>query len=227
MARFSTVIFDCDSTLSRLEGIEALAGAHQREISHLTEQAMAGAIPLDQVYGRRLELIRPSRQQVEQIAERYIEALLPDAGRVVRELQVHGVRVRIMSGGLRPAVLPLARQLGLAPEQVDAVDIRFDGSGEYAGFDERSPLAQGGGKRVLVEQLLREAVITRPVLLVGDGATDLEARPVVDLFLAFAGVARREPVVRGAEIVIGSLELLLPLVLGSEFYISSRQPQHA
>ena len=62
---FRTVIFDCDSTLSAIEGIEELAVAHREEIARLTDLAMQGAVPLEEVYGRRLDLIRPSRQEVE------------------------------------------------------------------------------------------------------------------------------------------------------------------
>jgi hypothetical protein len=65
MIHYRTVIFDCDSTLSALEGIEELASDHRREVETLTDAAMRGEVPLDEVYGRRLELIRPTRQAVE------------------------------------------------------------------------------------------------------------------------------------------------------------------
>ena len=38
--------------------------------------------------------------------------------------------------------------------------------------------------------------------MVGDGTTDLEARPVVDLFVAFAGVVERPNVVSAADAVV-------------------------
>jgi phosphoserine phosphatase len=50
------------------------------------------------------------------------------------------------------------------------------------------------------------------MLLVGDGATDLEARPALDAFAAFTGVVCRETVVAGADFVLRgpSLTELLP-----------------
>ena len=53
-------------------------------------------------------------------------------------------------------------------------------------------------------------------MLVGDGATDLEARPAVDAFIAFAGVVRRQDVVDRADRVIDgpSLAPVVPLALG-------------
>jgi hypothetical protein len=52
-------------------------------------------------------------------------------------------------------------------------------------------------------------------MMVGDGNTDLEARPAVDMFVAFAGVVERPSVVGAADVVVraNSLAPLLPLAL--------------
>ena len=212
--QFRTVVFDCDSTLTAIEGIEELAREHRAEVEALTEEAMRGEIPLEQVYGRRLELVRPARGRVLALGQRYIEELVPDARETVAALQAAGVQVRIISGGLKPAVLILARALGIADNAVDAVDVYFDEQGVYTGFDVSSPLAKSGGKRILVESW--DEKVPRPVMLVGDGATDQEAQPAVAAFVAFAGVAYRATVVKTADFVIKekSLAGVLPLALG-------------
>ena len=64
---FDTVVFDCDSTLSAVEGIDELAGDHSAEVSELTRRAMDGEVPLDQVYGRRLEMIHPKLADLERV----------------------------------------------------------------------------------------------------------------------------------------------------------------
>jgi len=211
---FHTVIFDCDSTLSAVEGIEELARDHRAEVEALTEEAMRGSLPLEQVYGRRLELVRPPRGRVLALGQRYIETLVPDAAETVAALQAEGINVRIISGGLKPAVDMLARQLGVAEADVAAVEIFFDGEGSYAGFAADSPLTRSGGKRRVIEAW----GVTRPVLMIGDGATDLEAKPAVDEFVAFAGVVYRAPVVAAADYVIRerSLAPVLPLALGGQ-----------
>ncbi len=211
MPPFRSVVFDCDSTLSAIEGIEDLAGPHQGEIARLTRAAMNGEVPLEEVYGRRLEIIRPSRQQVEALAGRYWERRIPGAESVVHRLQEAGIMVRVVSGGIRQAVLPFARRLGLAAGAVAAVDLRFSSDGAYAGFDTASPLARTGGKRRIIEQW-RE-LLPAPVMLVGDGATDLEARPAVDLFVAFAGVLQNPAVLARADRIIRdrSLESIVAL----------------
>jgi phosphoserine phosphatase len=195
---FRTVIFDCDSTLAAIEGIDELAGPHRDRIRALTDAAMEGTVPLEEVYGRRLEMIRPTRKQVEALGRAYVEALVPDARETVTALAWLGKEVRIISGGLLPPVVALARALGLRPGAVAAVGITFDQDGAYAGFDQNSPLARTGGK---AEQIQRWR-LPHPVLLVGDGATDAEARPAVDGFAAYMGVAHRPAVAEAADVVL-------------------------
>lgn len=198
--RFGTVIFDCDSTLSAIEGIDELGSGGSEDIAGLTAAAMSGALALEAVYGARLALIRPSRAQIESLASRYIADAVPGALETVRGLLEGGVVVRIVSGGIRQAILPFAEWLGLDAGAVAAVDLRFDLEGDYAGFDEASPLARSGGKRVIIESW--KGTLPGPFLLVGDGVTDLEARPAVDRFLAYAGVVDRPTVTGSADAVL-------------------------
>lgn len=199
MPAFRTVIFDCDSTLSSIEGIEELATGHRAEVERLTTMAMQGQIPLEEVYGRRLDLIRPSKKDLERVGKLYIAKLVDGAIDLVRGLLEQRIGVYILSGGLLPAVRMVGLHLGVPEPNIAAVDLWFDDHGRYRGGDLESPLARSGGKRVWVEG---RSDLIRPILLIGDGATDLEARPAVDRFAAFAGVVRRDPVVAGADYVI-------------------------
>jgi phosphoserine phosphatase len=218
MIHYRTVIFDCDSTLSALEGIEALATDHRREVETLTDAAMRGEVPLEDVYGRRLDLIRPTRAAVDGLVELYVQGLVEDAGATVAALRAAGVDVRIVSGGLLPAVLGLARHLELPDSAVSAVGVHFDDAGNYAGFDAAAPAARAGGKADVVRAWkAAEPGLAGPVMFVGDGATDLETRPEVDLFVAYAGVVARPEVLDAAPVVIRSTSLapVLPLALGT------------
>jgi phosphoserine phosphatase len=213
-ARFATVIFDCDSTLSAVEGIDELAGPHREAIAALTDAAMRGELRLEEVYGRRLDIVRPSRERIDALGRLYVQRLLPDARATIDALRAEGIAVRIVSGGLRPAVLAVARALGVPDDDVAAVDVRFDERGAYAGWDETCPLAYSLGKRTQLERWNGD--LPRPVMIVGDGITDLEARPPADAFVAFTGVVARAPVVAAADAVIRdrSLAGVVPLALG-------------
>ena len=213
---FRSVIFDCDSTLTSIEGIEELASDHRAEVTALTEAAMRGEVPLEDVYARRLELARPSRDQVAGLGRRYVESLVPDAREVVAALIAHDIDVRIISGGILSAVVALARELGLHDGAVAAVELYFDADGRYAGYDTGSPLARTSGKRLVIQEWVPP--VPRPAMLVGDGATDLEARPAVECFVAYTGVIAHAAVVAGADVVIRtqSLAPVLPLAVGSD-----------
>ena len=210
--RFASVVLDVDSTLCDLEGIDWLArrrgGAVAREVAALTERAMEGLVPLDAVYGERLALVRPTADDVAALAEAYQATLAPEAERVVARLRAAGVRLVVVSGGLREAILPVARRLGVADADVLAVPVHFDEAGAYRRVGP-SPLMTQGGKPVVVAPLALPA----PALAVGDGATDLALRPVVHAFAAYTGFVRRDAVVRGADHVLASFDDLLELVL--------------
>src|SRR5258706_3830233 len=101
---YRTCLFDCDSTLSAIEGIDELAGSLRQDIGELTRRAMAGELSLESVYGLRLERIRPSRAAVEALGAQYVQHLVPGACELIAALRFLGKRVCIVSGGLAPAV---------------------------------------------------------------------------------------------------------------------------
>lgn len=208
---YRLVFFDVDSTLAAIEGIDFLAGGNQ-EVIRLTEAAMNGEIPIDQVYGRRLELIRPGRTEIEQLAGEYRNRLVPGAIEVIAALQAAGAVVHLVTAGIEQAILPLAEKLGVRRSAVHAVRLEFDRDGNYAGYDERSFLTRNGGKAVVIRDV--RARTHGRAALVGDGITDAEAADAVDLFIGFGGVTMRERVreIAGAWISEPSLEGLLPIL---------------
>ena len=212
--RFASVVIDVDSTLSGIEGIDwlaALRGPEMAErISSLTDRAMRGEVTLDSVYGERLRMIAPTRREIDALGARYVEAIAPGAEAAIGALRHAGIAIALVSGGLREAIAPLARRVGVGGQGLRAVPIRFDADGHYAGYDERSPLATQQGKA----QVVRELALGAPVLAVGDGATDLAMRPVVAAFGAYTGFVRRDLVVREADFTIESFAQLEALVLG-------------
>ncbi len=198
--RFARVIFDVDSTLCAIEGIDELARWRGIDVTALTERAMRGELALEQVYAKRLALARPDAALLARLGRLYVRRLLPGMRALIAGLQRARIEVVLISGGLRPALLPLLDVLELPGSHLFAVDVRLDSRGRYAGFDERSPLVRADGKREVVARLAppRGARVGK-VLLVGDGSTDLAARPAVDAFCAFTGVAVRPKVVAKAD----------------------------
>jgi len=193
------VFFDVDSTLSAIEGIDELASGNA-EIADLTEAAMNGEIPMNEVYGRRLEIIRPHRSRIDELGRLYVERMIPDAAEVVATLRDAGMEILIVSAGIRQAILPLADRLGIPERAVNAVELEFDEEGNYVDFDRRSPMTRNGGKETVVMNIRSRT--KGKAAFVGDGITDLEAKPAVNLFIGFGGVKARERVKAEADVFI-------------------------
>jgi phosphoserine phosphatase len=210
---FASVVIDVDSTLCGLEGIDWLAErcgpSVGQAVAAFTDQAMRGEIPLGKVYGARLGLVRPTVADVAALADAYVASLAPGAAEALHRLRRERRRVVLVSGGLRDAILPVARQLGFPDADVHAVEVRRGANGAYLGYDESSPLSQATGK----PEVVRSLALPGRVLAVGDGATDLAMRPAVDAFAAFTGFVTRPPVVSLADVVITSFDQLVELVL--------------
>lgn len=196
---YTCVCFDCDSTLSALEGIDELAKrlGLEDKIAPLTAAAMDGRASIEEVYALRLEAIRPDREALEWLGGRYIETMVLGAKDAVQLLQASGREVFIVSGGLKPPVAALGAALSIRPEWVLAVDVRLDANGGYAGFDTGSPLTCADGKARVTRELARTH---GPVILVGDGMTDVAARAGGAFVIGFGGIAARPSVMAGANL---------------------------
>ena len=216
---FASVYFDCDSTLSSIEGVDELLQfvdpALRADIARLTEQAMNGQLPLDAVYETRLQRLAPRRDQLDRIGALYVQKLVPDALATVQALQFLGKQVGIISGGLLVPVQHVATALGITPANVHAVPLHFDAAGHYVDFDRSSPLWRNGGKIEVVQAL---PATHRPIAFVGDGVTDLETQGIVDRFVGFGGVVARPAVRAGAAFFVESpsLAAVLPHLLTAD-----------
>jgi phosphoserine phosphatase len=170
---------------------------------------MDGEIPLEDAYALRLERIAPTGAELEALADAYVDAAAPGAPEALAALRTAGVTIHVVSGGIRQALLPLGRHLGVPDERVHAVPLRLDAGGAFVAL-EPSPLSRTGGKPLVVEGL----GVARPALAVGDGVTDAEMRPAVDAFVAFTGFVRRAPVVAAADHECPDFPSLADWILG-------------
>ncbi|MDX1614933.1 MAG: HAD-IB family phosphatase [Candidatus Promineifilaceae bacterium] len=240
---FENIFFDCDSTLTTVEGIDVLADSLGKgwRISVLTEAAMSGAVDLEDVYAKRLQALRPTRGQIHALRDVYKQNMVPDAAQIVATLQELGHKVYIISGGLREPVLEYGRHLGVPDEHIHAVPIRYDSlagqwwrnTGEalnpaerYLSFGEEA-LTVSAGKADIVQQVLQGQ--PGRSMLVGDGTSDLLAGEAVDLFVGYGGVSRRSRVQAQAPAFIHSASLapLLAIAIGPAVLVRLIESRHA
>lgn len=230
-AGFEFIFFDCDSTLSAVEGIDELARMKGKfeEVKAMTDAAMEGEVYLHTVYDRRLEMLSPTHEEVASIDELYRKTTVAHAPDVIGALKAAGKEVFIVSGGLLAAVRPYGRWLGVPHDHIRAVGLEYDQlSGEWWDYlqdqwdqrtdvqykdSEETPLVASDGKAAVVREMLGGRFGRS--MLIGDGVSDLAARDAVDLFVGFTGVVARPHVVAESDVLItgDSLAPILTLAL--------------
>lgn len=208
--------FDCDSTLSLIEGIDILATQNSvaSKVHEITERCMANTgLNIDD-YRERLNLVCPTKKQIDQLALLYNQHTVSGAYEVIRLLHHLNKKVYIISSGIKAAIIPFAQALGIKPSEVLAVDIYFDKQGRYIGFDENSHLVHPYGKAIEIRHLFQTQQRT---LLLGDGISDLETKDIVTRFIGFSGLNSRELVKKHADFYINTTNIysILPLGLTS------------
>mmetsp|Transcript_12232 Transcript_12232/g.14741 ORF Transcript_12232/g.14741 Transcript_12232/m.14741 type:complete len:116 (+) Transcript_12232:3-350(+) len=88
---------------------------------------------------------------------------------------------------------PVAQAVCVAKTNIYANTILFDEDGKYAGFDANEPTSADMGKPKALTQI-KEETGAETMVMIGDGATDAQAKPPANAFIGFGGVAMREAV---------------------------------
>ena len=203
------LLLDCDSTLSAIEGVDELGRlrgpAVFKAVEDMTNAAMNGGTPMEEIFAQRLNMIKPTLAELQAIGAKYIATVEPTAVETLDKLRAAGWKIAIVSGGFTQAIMPLAKFLGVA--RVEAVVLKFNEDGTYAGFDETCPTSKSKGKNMIARRL-RADFKAQIVVMVGDGASDLEVRGDVDKVIGFGRYVVRPKVKAGADAFIMALEEL-------------------
>ncbi|HFQ94357.1 MAG TPA: HAD family hydrolase [Anaerolineae bacterium] len=224
---YQHVFFDCDSTLTTVEGIDILAETAGKKwrVEVLTNAAMDGKLDLAEIYAKRLRAIRPTQAQIQEIRRVYKRNIVEDAKETIAALQYLGHQVYIISGGLAEPVEEFGLYLGVPCEHIRAVHVDYDHlagrwweynsavePGRYRDYEEGA-LTISDGKAQIVRELLGQQ--HGRALLIGDGHSDLLAGQAVDLFVGFGGVVTRQRVLAEAPAFIHSQSIAPILALAA------------
>jgi len=195
LANADAVCFDVDSTVITEEGIDVLAESlgKGKEVSAWTLKAMEGSTKFEDALSARLAIIEPSLQSIQKCLSDHPLQFSPGLQQLVRALQHAGTDVFLVSGGFRSMIAPVALRLGIPDSHVVANTILHHEDGSYAGFDRDEPTSRDMGKPAAVRRVKEENGY-ETVVMVGDGATDAQAKPPADAFVGYGGVAVREKV---------------------------------
>lgn len=211
---YDIVVFDCDSTLSSIEGIDLLAEKRgkKKEVEEITHKAMNGHSSFAEALSLRLNLVKPHLDDLTWLGQEYIKNIVPETKELINSLREHNKEVYIISGGFEIALKIFAKHIDIDESNVFSNVLLFDKDGNYLSFDKSNPLAKNHGKKMVLKELAKN----KSTIFIGDGITDLEAKDEVDLFVGFGGIKTREIVKAEADIFIedNNLSSIKNLILG-------------
>lgn len=187
--KYKNVIFDCDSTLVKIEGLDEIARRKGKfnQVEVITRQGMDGEIPYEVSFRKRwLEIVRPNQEDLDWLGQYYIQNLVEGAFETVTELQLLGQCVYILSHVPEASIRILAGYLGIARENVFAVPVGF-GCDDVMTIEQKFLVSIGVFKNMVIKKIRS----TGSTVLIGDGMTDYEAGKFADLFIGFGGVVSR------------------------------------
>ncbi|CAD6205637.1 GSCOCG00009941001-RA-CDS [Cotesia congregata] len=203
------VSFDVDSTVIQEEGIDELAKFCGKgdQVTELTKKAMQGNMTFQQSLTVRLNIIRPSLEQIKQFIKIHPPKLTPGIKELVDKLHEKNKKVFLISGGFRCLISPVATRLNISQDNIFANRLLFNFAGEFGGFDENELTAKSGGKAQVIKRL-KDNYNFKTIVHIGDGATDLEACPPADAFVGFGGNVVRDTVKNGSRWFVYDLNQL-------------------
>jgi D-3-phosphoglycerate dehydrogenase / 2-oxoglutarate reductase len=176
----SVLVLDFDSTFTKVEALDELArriGTDDPEraklitqIKDLTDKAMAGDLSFAEALSTRIALLRPSRQEIDDLAD-WLKTQVSDS--IIRNRHVFADnpdRIFILSGGFHDFIDPVVADFGISESQVLANRLVYDDNEIAIGIDTTNPLSRDGGKSVALLGLN----LLGPIIMIGDGYTDFE-----------------------------------------------------
>mmetsp|Transcript_20985 Transcript_20985/g.52056 ORF Transcript_20985/g.52056 Transcript_20985/m.52056 type:complete len:355 (+) Transcript_20985:145-1209(+) len=211
------VCFDVDSTVINEEGIDVLADflGKGEEVAALTAAAMEGGMKFEDALKARLDLLEPSRQEILDCLVEHPLELTPGIEKLVNTLHSKNVDVFLVSGGFRIMIEPLADILNIPSDThivANTIHFEYGSEGKYAGFCSDEPTSQDMGKPKALEGIQKEHPSYKKIVMVGDGATDAQAKPPAKAFIGFGGVIEREPVKKQADWFVTSFDDMTQIV---------------
>lgn len=212
----TAVCFDVDSTVLINEGLDDLAsflGATD-EVAAITREAMGGNMPFEVALSKRLDIVKPSKQDIDNFLEAHPPQFTNGIHDFIKALRKNGTTVYLISGGFEPLILPAAKLLDVPPENIFANRFIHDENGVYSKFDKTAFTSSSGGKSrgIAHIQEINGGADKCSVVMVGDGANDLEAKPPAEIVIGYGGIVEREVVKEKADYFITDFQELIDII---------------
>ena len=205
---FDNIVFDLDSTLTMIEGIDQLAVLKnaQQAIVPLTEKAMSGILSLEEVFKQRLDIIKPTLDDLLYLGDLYKKNITPGAKELIAIIKSQKKNVFVITGGYDLAAQVVCEQLGIDRHNLFANRLLFTKEGTFHSLDETIQLWKNNGKNSVIADLKKK--FGGSWVMIGDGMSDFEASQETDKFIYFGGVVFRDKVAQKTNSVVKEKNLL-------------------
>lgn len=204
------VCFDVDSTVCVDEGIDEFAAfcGVSEQVKELTVKAMSGNMTFREALTQRLNIIEPTQQKLMEFINTHPPNLSLGIKELIALLIKMNKQVFLVSGGFRRIISPIAEALNIPENHVYANRMFFADDGSFSGFDLNEPTSESGGKPKALQQIKDKYGFSH-IVMIGDGATDMEACPPANAFIGYGGNVIREKVKQAAHWYIMDFQELI------------------
>ncbi|TCN81536.1 phosphoserine phosphatase SerB [Shewanella fodinae] len=177
------LVMDMDSTAIQVECIDELAAAAGvgAQVAAVTELAMQGELDFEQSLRARVAKLKGADTAIiEQLCERL--PLTPGLASMIAELQQHGWRTVVASGGFTPFVNHLKQLLALDAAYANELVLQ---DGKFVGEVTGKVVDAAFKAAVVTESAARWQIADGQKVAIGDGANDIPMICCADFGLAY------------------------------------------
>ena len=216
--KYSNIIFDLDSTLVTIEGLDWIAkrkGVFDK-VSEMTKLSMDGTMKIEDIVVEKLNLIAPNREDLELLGKEYVRNLTLNTKNVIKYLKSKGCEIWIMTGNYEIVANYIANELEISKDNLFFNSINISSNGEFIGIEAENVLNFSDGKKQLMKKHKKK--FNGSSVFIGDSMSDLEAGREANLFIGFGGNIERQKVKELSTVYISesNMELILPHILEDE-----------
>jgi len=182
------VMLDMDSTLIAQEVIDLLAAkaGMAKEVSAITEKAMAGEMDFTQSLQARVSLLTGLDESMLSAVRSEI-TLTQGAEKLIQTLHLKGHKVGVVSGGFIDVIEPILKELKIdfyKANKLEIIDGKLTGKLEGVIIDRSAKLG------ALITFAKNEGIPMSQTVAIGDGANDLDMIQAAGLGIAFNAKAK-------------------------------------
>tara|TARA_Y100000739_G_scaffold225669_1_gene231951 strand:+ start:556 stop:1221 length:666 start_codon:yes stop_codon:yes gene_type:complete len=210
-------VFDFDSTLTSVEGLDVLAEISLRnnpdkdqvinKIQEITDLGIDGDISFSDSLSSRISLLNANKSQLSELIDLLKTKLSQSVADNKEFFTKYRDQIYVISCGFKEFIEPVVAELNIDPKRIFANTFEFDKDGFIIGFDKSNPLSKHDGK----VSCLKSSGIQGEIQIIGDGYSDFVMRRegVADKFFAYTENVSRKKATDNADYIVANLNEFL------------------